>query len=595
MSAREDAIKPTSRHSGRTATLILATLAGISLGIVAALVNAPPSLALFEARVPWPGGAPAAGEWPAPPNAGESAEVAMVGERFELRVRAPRLPQARRLAQALAHRRAAQVPALGESHATLLARWRARVLPAPPPPLAQLAECASWLAADASRRIELAAALPAPYAAAFPAGAPATEVEAVPEVLAAESAVLSAVRAADPGACRRALLALATAEDAWLARGVPSAAAPAAVRGAVWRRVQLVRADSLGALAARTLEDQPESQRELVTAGAAGRVVSLDAALADPYAALSANAALPPIETRPLPGPWGALVGFGGGFGGLAALLAAGAGLSMRRVPRRAGAPLFVPARDPAAPLPWLHVVAGPSPSAVVRAALELSAHALARRERVLVIDAGTRLRLHDRLGREARWGLMECLQGDMPVLGLVQYGGRAGFYLLAHGHADAARAWAGLGRCLDDSRLHFGRIIVAIDGGTPGAFGDALSGRPLEGWWGAPVETVPMAAAELSARMGIAFSGIDLSFVPDVSLEVLGERVASLAALLPAPPAPLPEIPAEPVAIRSDPVPYEPVVLDCDLQVRQRLRFLAWMRRVQSESRQAEARTAPR
>jgi hypothetical protein len=31
---------------------------------------------------------------------------------------------------------------------------------------------------------------------------------------------------------------------------------------------------------------------------------------------------------------------------------------------------------------------------------------------------------------------------------------------------------------------------------------------------------------------------------------------------------------------------PLEPIVLDCDLQVVQRLRFLAWMRRVEAEER---------
>jgi hypothetical protein len=36
-------------------------------------------------------------------------------------------------------------------------------------------------------------------------------------------------------------------------------------------------------------------------------------------------------------------------------------------------------------------------------------------------------------------------------------------------------------------------------------------------------------------------------------------------------------------------------IVLDCDLQVRERLRFLAWMRRVQKESRRrAEAEAVP-
>lgn len=240
-----------------------------------------------------------------------------------------------------------------------------------------------------------------------------------------------------------------------------------------------------------------------------------------------------------------------------------------------------------------MHVVAGHHPVLALRAALELAAHALARRERVLLVDAGAG-RLHERLGREARWGLMECLQGDMPVLGLVQYAGRPGFYLLARGHAARTAAWSGLGRCLDDARLHFGRLVFVIDRTTAREFGDALAGRPLEGWYAAPGARAAGGAAELSARLGIAFSGIDLSSMPKATLEALSARVAELAALLPpvAEPTPLePAIPDVPVEPEVRMPPAEPVVLDCDLQVLQRLRFLAWMRRVQSESRQAEAR----
>ena len=78
MSAREDAIRPTRRPSARVTTLVLATLAGISLGIAVALVTAPASLPLFRARVPWTGGAPVASEWPEPAKPGESAAVAIV-------------------------------------------------------------------------------------------------------------------------------------------------------------------------------------------------------------------------------------------------------------------------------------------------------------------------------------------------------------------------------------------------------------------------------------------------------------------------------------------------------------------------------------
>jgi hypothetical protein len=37
-----------------------------------------------------------------------------------------------------------------------------------------------------------------------------------------------------------------------------------------------------------------------------------------------------------------------------------------------------------------------------------------------------------------------------------------------------------------------------------------------------------------------------------------------------------------------------EPIVLDCDLQVRQRLRSLAWLRRLRADNRRAEAQVHP-
>jgi hypothetical protein len=590
MSAREDAIKRPPRPSAGFTTLILATLAGVALGVLVALVNAPPSLPLFEARAPWVDEAPVAPDGHEARRPGESVEIVAVPGGRELRVCAPRAPQARRLAAQLAFRRAAHLDELEAARAALVERWRSRLLPSPLPPFSPPAECASLLLADAQRRRELVAALPAVYASAGAAPPPTP----VPAVGAEESALARSAAAADPEACRRALFALAAAEDARDTRGVPSARAPAPERVAAWRRAQLDRADSLAALAARMLVGETPLQQDLAVAGAPERLVLLAADRPDPYAPLAANAAVTPITVSPLAGSWAGLLGAGGALGGIAACVCASLGLRLRRV-RRTGREPFQAERDPDEALPWLHVVAGPTPASVVRAALELAAHSLARRDRVLVIDAGARLRLHERLGRESRWGLTECLQGDMPVLGLVQYGGRPGFYLLAHGHAALGGTWAGLGRCLDDARLHFGRIILAIDATAQHALGDALAGRALEGWWGAPVTRLPDHAVALSARLGIAFSGIDLSGLPEASLEALSRRVGALAALLPPAPEVMAEPIPEPVLPAFVPPAPEPIVLDCDLQVRQRLRFLVWMRRVQSEGRQAGARIAPR
>ena len=76
---------------------------------------------------------------------------------------------------------------------------------------------------------------------------------------------------------------------------------------------------------------------------------------------------------------------------------------------------------------------------------------------------------------------------------------------------------------------------------------------------------------------------------MPEASLEVLLARVAALRPVVVVPePAPLGrQAPVSRPAIPA--TPLEPIVLDCDLQVRQRLRFLAWTRRVQAEHRRAE------
>ena len=82
----------------------------------------------------------------------------------------------------------------------------------------------------------------------------------------------------------------------------------------------------------------------------------------------------------------------------------------------------------------WLHVVSGPSDTAVARGALDLAGRFLAGSQRVLIIDGGPRLRLHARFAGEARWGVIECLTGELPVLGLVQETGQPNLYMLTHG-----------------------------------------------------------------------------------------------------------------------------------------------------------------
>jgi hypothetical protein len=293
---------------------------------------------------------------------------------------------------------------------------------------------------------------------------------------------------------------------------------------------------------------------------------------------------------RPIASAWWPPLAAGAGSGLLLAFIALWLGARLHPAfPRVRLLPRALSSADPAAAGPRLHVVSGGTPGAVMRAALELAARRVALGERVLLVDGSSCLRLHERLDRDARWGLLECLAADMPMLGLVQYAGHPGLYLLPHGNAERSVGWSSLGRKLDEVVPHFGRIVLALDPLAPAGVGDALRGRAMEGWWAGSDRRAARAADLATARFGIVFHGLELSQFPDASLEVLAERVLALR-----PAGPEPE--AAPITARAlprmPPAPNpsaEPIVLDCDLQVRQRLRLLAWMRRVQAQDRRAE------
>src|SRR5262249_27261449 len=155
---------------------------------------------------------------------------------------------------------------------------------------------------------------------------------------------------------------------------------------------------------------------------------------------------------------------------------------------------------------------------------------------------------------------------------------GRPGLYLLAHGAPARRTPWAQLGRLLDEAQPHFGRAILAIDPEAPAAIGEALAGWHLEGWW-AERGRASRTAIRLADRLGIHLSELDLLAVPEAKLEVFDERVRALAPMDDSRPGLV-----ESAAFAApDAPPAEPIVLACDLHVRERLRFLLWMRRVQS------------
>lgn len=247
--------------------------------------------------------------------------------------------------------------------------------------------------------------------------------------------------------------------------------------------------------------------------------------------------------------------------------------------------------RAPEATDAWLHVVSGASVPTFSRAVFELSARFLAGGHRVLLVDAAPRLRLHDRFDRESRWGVIECLRGEYPVLGLVQDSGRLGLYLLAHGAPATTPDWAAMGRLIESARPHFGRAVLAVDPDAPAALGEALAGVHLEGWW-PQGEGQAMRAAGIGGRLGIPFADLSLDAMLLPRLEALDARLWSLLA----PPAPIeaPEpMPAEAEAAAAEGT-QEPIMLDSDARVRERLRFLLWMRRVEAEGRPVPTGAAP-
>jgi len=266
--------------------------------------------------------------------------------------------------------------------------------------------------------------------------------------------------------------------------------------------------------------------------------------------------------------------------------------------PGRLGA---IPARKPEITGAWLHVVSGPTVPVLSRAVFELAARFLARGDRVLLLDGAPQLRLHERFDREARWGMLDSLAGPLPLLGLVQDAGRLGLYLLAYGTLEGLADWSRLTTLLDEARPYFGRTVLALDPDAPAVIGHALAGVHLEGWWPSGSREARRAAG-IGGRLGIQFSDLNLDAMLTPRLEALDARVWGLAA--PAVEEPIAEPASEPVeppiaepvgeaqrgadagtpAARPDPGPDEPVVLEGEPGVRERLRFLLWSRRTRSE-----------
>ena len=398
-------------------------------------------------------------------------------------------------------------------------------------PLTERETCVALLLSRAALLEALVRRLPGPYAAA----APALPVTPPLALLATHQDIALAAQASDPVLLGDAIARAHATELRWFASGVPAREASTAARGRAWRDWLVGRSAALRALASTPLTALGEPQVEHVSAALPAYLASQADEAVELFAALGRGGQrLVPLPTAPV-WPvwvgWVALAALVGGWIGAAF----GAAFARRR-PEPRERLTFTARRDPARVRPALHVVAGASPRGVVRGVLELAAHTLAARGRVLVVETSPRLGLHAVLEREARWGLAESLSADMPILGLVQFGGRPGLYFLAHGHANRRPAWPALGRRLDDIEPHFDRIVLAVAADAPAALGDAIVGRALEGWWADGSDRLTPAAEKLGDRLSMAFSCMDLSVTPEPSLEALGRRIAALEPTVPRP-----------------------------------------------------------
>ena len=279
----------------------------------------------------------------------------------------------------------------------------------------------------------------------------------------------------------------------------------------------------------------------------------------------------------------------------LAALLAATLlGLAWRRSaapgwPRhRAGLPDLeassIPTSGVVASPAWLQIVSGPDCERLTRGVLEIASALNERGERVLVVDGARRLRVHEPLRREGAPGLLECLAGELPVLEAIQGGVEERLCLLPRGNPMRPEAWPQLGRLLLEARTRFDRVVLALDFAVPAEAGPAFAGLGAEAWW-CPDGSASILSSALAERIGIPLQNISLSVPVDVLDEATGQAAnpglgaaAYLAGRGPAPGTG----PGE----RGVRAPVPPPIVDCDLQVMERLRFLVWMRSLQAESR---------
>ncbi len=572
MSATDDA-QPRNHH-GRTrgsaagVLALAAILPGALLG--AAMLTLPdflPSLPRYECVIPWRGPAPgfASAAW-----GGERAALVLGGN--ALSARAPGASAARAFAERLALARATGSAPAGRRE-RLRADLARRDL-APQPALAPATECAVLLRARA--------AIGRALAGDGPVGAEDASNAMPALMLEADRAVEQAALALDPAALRSALTAADRAEASWLGTLARTERAGMFER---WRERERGRAAEFDDAASVLLVEVTEFQRELAGWWLPELALRLEPGTPDAGSAIAQASAASLPEPRPWWPAWLAAALCG------ALLVSTGTFALARSRPMRRFSEDPVRRASPQTSEAWLHIVSGRDPAHIARAMLDLAAQLTRPGQRTLLIDGARRLLLHEQLGADSRFGLADCLAGEMPLLAATQQVGDEGLFVLAHGEAARGERWSALGRLLEEARPQFGRVLLAIDAAAPQAAGDALMGRVLEGWWAGFGPGLPKLALALSERTGISFTSLTLSELPEALPEVRSKR---LQVLRPADVTPQ-TLPAITPATATAATRPEEVVLDCDLHVRQRLRFLFWMRRIQAESQREAVTPASR
>jgi hypothetical protein len=560
------------------------------------------------------------------------------GDRTLLAVRSFTASGTEALARDLQRRRLSGVDASSARRAETRARWRSELAPGGMATLPPAGQCAALLRA----RLLLVVLVDPQVSPEAPRETRGSATRRARLAL-AEAEVMRLALAARPDSLASALTVCASAEGEWLRAlaAEPASGAGAGIQAA-WRWHERSRAPALDQ-AERALEATlSKSQNDAVMTAAFAQALWLERLAPDPAAALFVHGSWGPgPRAFPIVRTWIALFAVGALAGAALALGLCVPWLWRRSRPRAVHVVRGVPAalsphargerfaqlsRDPRrawdAQLGWLHVVSGPDRARISHAAATLAGGFVERGDRVLLVDAGTRLLLHERFGGDTRLGLGECLAGEVPLLGAVQAAGSAGFFFLAHGAPRRAGPWDGLSGLLEDAREHFDRVLLALDAKVPRAAALPLGGRVLEAWWAEPGPGLSRSAVALSERLGIPFSCFVLNWLMEAMLEAGpaaparapepppaadeagGARPACMAdAESPAPADPWPgEEPVEAVEVGSaaDEVIEavarsggDAVVLGCDLEVRERLRFMVWMRRVRAERRAAVLETS--